>query len=110
MPARNSGLEIAEFGHEFVVFDPRCGQVHLLSELTAVVFDACDGHTPVAELCRELVEAGVAGPQAAEEMLVGVLEEFCALGLLEGTEWIPPPPCVGCGGDAASPGKRSRQR
>ncbi len=32
---------VASFDDAYVVFDPRCSEVHLIEALSAVIFDAC---------------------------------------------------------------------
>lgn len=66
LPERKADLEIAEFATEFVVFEPRCSEVHQLGGLTAIVFDACDGSTTVDALAEEIAGAlGIGVDEAA---------------------------------------------
>ena len=86
LPARHRGIEVAEFDAEFVAFDPRCSEVHLLSGMAAVVFDACDGSTPTAVLVDELVELLELSQPDAETAVRDALGELAAVGALEGTD------------------------
>ena len=102
MPAKNPVIEIAEFDDGTVVFDPRVSVVHLLEDLPAVIFDACDGATPIDELVLEVGEAFGASSDDAREHVEMSLQSFADLGLLEGTEPEEEPPCIGCGGRRSS--------
>ena len=101
MPARNAVIEIAEFDDGTVVFDPRVSVVHLLEDLPAVIFDACDGMTSIDEFVVELSEALGATTANAREHVEVSLRSFADLGLLDGTEPEVEPPCIGC--DDAQP-------
>lgn len=57
LPATASALEIAEFDTELVVYDAEHGEIHLLSGLAAIVFDACSAGAARSELATEISEA-----------------------------------------------------
>jgi hypothetical protein len=100
LPARHPDLEVAEFETEFVVFDAANRMVHHLEGVQALVFDACDGMTSAESIGGELAAAGLGGRFA------DAFSELVALGLLEGTTPVEPPPCLGCG----NPTSKSRRR
>lgn len=82
LPARNPDLEIAEFETEFVVFEPRCSEVHELGGLTAVVFDACDGATSIEALAAEIASALMIGVDEAHAHVADSLVALAAADLL----------------------------
>jgi hypothetical protein len=98
MPERRADLEIAEFDHEFVVFDPLAEQVHFVEGFMAIVFDACDGNTLTEHLLAELADALPADqdPLGAAE-LKAALAQLAAFRLLTGrlTEESPRAPYSG---------------
>jgi hypothetical protein len=98
MPERRPDLEIAEFDHEFIVFDPDAKQVHLVEGFLAIVFDACDGATLTEHLLGELADAlpGDQEPIGTAEV-EAALAQLGALGLLTGllTEESPRAPYSG---------------
>ena len=85
LPRRNPDLEVSEFDGEFVVFDPRCMDVHLVSDVTAVVFDACDGTSSRTSLVDDLVELLDIDRSAADGMVSDSLVALERTGLLAGT-------------------------
>ncbi len=99
MPHRHALLMIADFDDSFVVFDPRSKQVHLLEDVTAVVFDACDGATDHATLIADISAAFGQPLAVVDRQVATMLRSFAALGLLDGTEPEAEPPCIGCGQD-----------
>ena len=66
LPARTAGLEVAEVDGELVVLHPGDRRAHHLDVGLALVFDACDGTTTLADLAGEVAEAsgGSAGEAA----------------------------------------------
>ena len=96
MPRRTRHVEVADFGTEFVVFDPRNRMAHHVSGWPAVVFDACDGTTAVAELAAEATDYWHGDIDEARERIEEVVRGFEHLGILEGTDAMAPPPCIGC--------------
>ncbi len=91
LPHRNSDTLVAAFDDSFVVFDPRCGEVHLIEALSAVIFDACDG-TPWADVAGDLVAVLGLDPPTADAAIANNVLEFERLGLLHGTAAIGRPP------------------
>ncbi len=81
MPHRHRYLEIAEFDNSLIVFDPRCKQVHLLTGISAVVFDACTG-LRVGTLLDEFIDAGLDEDDAQHTIDVS-LAELQGVGLVE---------------------------
>ena len=92
LPARHPDVEIAEFDTEFVVFDPRCNDVHRMVGLTAVVFDACDGVTTLASLVGEVASVLETSDQQALTLIEQALAEITRVGALQGSEPLKPPP------------------
>lgn len=43
VPTKATGLHIERTGDELLVYDPRDDRVHSLSDVTAAVFEACNG-------------------------------------------------------------------
>jgi len=85
LPLRHADLEVAGFDDEFVVFDPRCSEVHVVSNVTAVVFDACDGKSSRADLIRDLVDVAGLGRSDATRAVDESLAALARRGLLVGT-------------------------
>jgi PqqD family protein of HPr-rel-A system len=85
LPRRHADVEIAAFDTSFVVFDPRCMQVHLIDGFGAVVFDACDGNTSREMLTAEVGDATGWDPSTAATEVDAMLAQLVDLGLLEGT-------------------------
>lgn len=103
MPRREDAVDVAAFDGEFVVYDSRAGQAHLIGGFDAVVFDACDGVTTSAALLDEVLGAFADAertdrPQRddVEQAIASALDGLAGAGVLEGTDDVPPP-CVGCG-------------
>jgi hypothetical protein len=57
MPTRAPDVEVAEIDGELVVLVPSERRAHHLDPLLALVFDACDGVTPLASVVAEIAEA-----------------------------------------------------
>ncbi len=92
LPRRHAEVDVAAFDMAYVVFDPRCMQVHLVDGFGAVVFDACDGDTTRSALLAEVCEVtGWDAPTAATEV-DRALGQLITLGLLEGTAAQERPP------------------
>lgn len=91
LPRRNETTQIAAFDDAYVVFDPRCNEVHLIEALSAVVFDACDG-TESATVVNDIVEVLGFTHDAAERVIVDNLAEFERKGLIAGTAAAERPP------------------
>ena len=83
LPQRNPDTLVAGFDDAYVVFDPRCSQVHLLSGVSAVVFDACDG-TPRSELVEDFTSTLDIDASSAGAVIDAQLAEFDRTGLLLG--------------------------
>ncbi len=91
LPHRNADTMVATFDDAYVVFDPRCNEVHLIEALSAVIFDACDG-TETAALVADITEIlGIAIGQA-EQTIEKNLDEFGRKGLLVGMTAAGAPP------------------
>ncbi len=84
LPERNPDTLIASFDDAYVVFDPRCSEVHLIEALSAVVFDACDGSS-TADLIADIAEILEIDTVRAERAVQTSLDEFARNGLLAGT-------------------------
>ncbi len=91
LPLRNPDTLVAVFDDAYVVFDPRCGEVHLLGAMSAVVFDACDG-TPRSVLVDEITSILGVDEAAAVDTIDHQLTEFGRTGLLLGTSPMRRPP------------------
>lgn len=92
LPRRHADVEVAEFDTEYVVFDPRCNEVHLITGLAAVVFDACDGVTPTAQLVEEIEELLQIPGDAVAREVVSALDQLRRIGILRGTAPTDRPP------------------
>lgn len=108
LPRRHPAVEVAEFETEIVVLEPRTEQVHLLGPLASLVFDACDGSTTVDELVAEIADWTSDDRASIEAAVATTLRELGGLGMLEGIEPAPPPPCVGCSRPAEIAAPRGR--
>ncbi len=91
LPVRNADTMVAAFDDAYVVFDPRCNEVHLIESLSAVVFDACDGAS-TADLVADIAEILDLDVGKAEQAVQNNLEEFTRKGLLVGTKAAERPP------------------
>jgi hypothetical protein len=112
MPRNSTEAEVADFGTEFVVFDPRNRMAHHLSGWMAVVFDACDGTTLVADLVTDATDFWNGNADEARMRVDEAIDALANLGILEGADPMAPPPCVGCGGAErpATPRRRFGRR
>jgi PqqD family protein of HPr-rel-A system len=68
---------------DLLLFDPRCGEVHLLNVTAAAVAEMCDGQTSVPEMARELVAALSVDAATVEADLDRILGEFAAKELMD---------------------------
>jgi len=91
LPQRNADTIVAAFDDAYVVFDPRCNEVHLIEALSAVVYDACDGSS-AAELISDIHEILGIDQTQAEGVVQNHLDEFALKGLLAGTKAAERPP------------------
>lgn len=91
LPTRNANTLVAAFDDAYVVFDPRCNEVHLIESLSAVVFDGCDGSS-TAGLLDDIIEILGLDRAEAEQMVRDNLDEFNRKGLLVGTKAAERPP------------------
>jgi hypothetical protein len=85
LPRRRGDVDVAGFDTAFVVFDPRCMQVHLIEGFGAVVFDACDGETQANTLLDEVCDVTGWDRPTADTEVEAALAQLVGLGLLEGT-------------------------
>lgn len=92
LPSRHPEIEVAEFETEYVIFDPRCSEVHLIAGLTAVVFDACDGSTIVVDLVEEFRETLGLEFEASRSQIAEALRVLSGIGALDGTTPADRPP------------------
>ncbi len=106
MPRRSDLVEVADFGSSFVVFDPRNHLVHELSGWLAIVFDACDGECSPEDLASEAVDFWQGDSAEAHDRVGEAIRAFESLGILDGTEPMTPPPCLGCGDGAVAKRRR----
>lgn len=84
LPERHPDPLIAEFDDAYVVFDPRCGEIHLIDALSAVVFNACDGSDRAA-LADDIASILGIDRAKAETAIDNNLTAFARAGLLVGT-------------------------
>ncbi len=84
LPLRNPDTLVAGFDDAYVIFDPRCSEVHLLGAMSAVVFDACDG-SPRSELIEDITSVLGVDESVADAAIDQQLAEFERTGLLLGT-------------------------
>ncbi|MFT6290194.1 MAG: PqqD family protein of HPr-rel-A system [Ilumatobacter sp.] len=91
LPDRNPDTLVASFDGAYVVFDPRCSEVHLIDSLSAVIFDACDG-TSLSDLVADITEIFGIDVAQAEQAIESNLDEFARKGLLAGTYGATRPP------------------
>jgi hypothetical protein len=110
MPDRSDEVEVADFGTEFVVFDPRNRMAHHLSGWLAAVFDACDGDSSPAELAADATAYWQGNPDESRYRVGEAIRAFESLGILAGSTPLEPPPCVGCGGGRTSTRRRWQVR
>lgn len=64
-PCKRAGLEIAEAAGGFVLHDAERGRVHYLNNTAALIYELCDGRTPVDEIALLLQD--IFGPQSSLE-------------------------------------------
>ena len=67
-------------------------QVHLIDALPAVVWDACDGSTLVADLAAEIASLTDISADAADTAVREALDQFASMGLLVGSTAVSLPP------------------
>lgn len=67
-PRKREGLEIAEAAGGFVVHDTERGRVHYLNHTAALIYELCDGETPVEEITQLLGEAYGPQPSLGEQV------------------------------------------
>jgi hypothetical protein len=78
--ARSDSLLTEQVGDELVIFDGDTNEAHALKPLAAVVFTACDGSTPVAELAA--IASAKLGQLVEAEHVEAALTELEDCGLL----------------------------
>lgn len=113
-PARRPDVTSAQIGTESIVYDPATGVAHRLNSTAVLVWDCCDGGTPIDVIIAELADALGESPDAIGPSVRAVIRRFGDHGLLAGA---PPPaarpaasdhPPVATAEPAPAPGGRSR--
>lgn len=79
--ARTAGLVAERMPEQTLVYDAARGEIHCLNREAALVWDACDGLTPVPEIRDRL--ASDSGLSLAGDTVQDALDELGAKGLLE---------------------------
>lgn len=78
--ARSEGLLIEDVDSEKVIYDTERKQAHCLTPLAAVIFDNCDGETPISDLARRASER--LGEPVSEDQVNSALVQLEHCGLL----------------------------
>ena len=84
MPQAISGVEIAVFDGEAVLFDEASSMLHRLGALAGAVWLYCDGSTDVATIIGELADTFGLEPREVTPVVYDTLERFADEGLLIG--------------------------
>ena len=95
LPRRSESVLCCDAGGELLLYDGMSQTAVSLNLTAAVVWDLCDGTTPVAEIIARIADATGDDPRTREGEIQGVLNDFEALGLLV-TE-VPDAPELGAG-------------
>ena len=80
-PRARPDVVFRRVGEDWLLFDPRSGEIHVLNLSAALVWSFCTGEHPVERIATEVAEAypeGVEGEPVAE-----ALAQFRDAGLLE---------------------------
>ncbi|MEZ5139257.1 MAG: PqqD family protein [Acidimicrobiales bacterium] len=79
--ARRDGLTVETIDNEVLVFDEVAQRMHCLNRAAALVWECCDGTTPVAEIADKL--GSDLGAAADEEVVHFALRQLAEQDLLE---------------------------
>ena len=79
--ARTEGLVVQDIEKEVLVFDLDRNKAHCLNPTAALVWQSCDGETPVAQVERTVCPD--LPPQAAEQIVTLALQQLHQVGLLQ---------------------------
>jgi hypothetical protein len=90
LPTVRADLHVAEFDLEYVVWDPTCETVHLLTGLHAIAFDACRHGTTFDSLLAEIADITDADPNDALAALEAAVEHLRVHALFSGLTAQPP--------------------
>jgi hypothetical protein len=82
-PKKREDLLLKEVEEELILYDPRSGESFLLNGTAAVVFQLCDGQTPVSSIAREIVSVLSAPSETVLADVQRVVKELAEKGLVE---------------------------
>lgn len=85
--ARREGLTVESIDNEVLVFDETAQRMHCLNRAAALVWEHCDGTTPVAEIADKL--GSDLGTTADEEVVHFALRQLAEQDLLEEASTLP---------------------
>ncbi len=82
-PRKRADLFVREVEEELLLYDPHTGEVFLLNETAASIFDLLDGSRSPQDVADELLRLLPADPDQVLADVHRILEEFKKGGLLE---------------------------
>jgi Coenzyme PQQ synthesis protein D (PqqD) len=80
--ARRDGVEVVAMDDEVVVYDTARNRAHALNRTSAAVWQACDGHTTIAEARLHVAQA--LGAEVSEQTFWMAVDQFEQAGLMDG--------------------------
>ena len=84
-PRARPDVVFRALSHEWVLYDPRSRELHVLNLTAALVWTLCDGSLDAAGMARSIVETVAESPPESEVVqdVQAVLDTFRSEGLLE---------------------------
>ncbi|CAN5653315.1 hypothetical protein BH10ACT1_BH10ACT1_08160 [soil metagenome] len=104
LPSPSTGVLMAPFGDQAVLYDPVAGQVHVLNPTARVVWEGCDLGFELDEVVELLATASGTDPVEVAAGVDGYLLDLADARLVGSDEWRPlvDPPAPVVGGDRSS--------
>ena len=82
MPARREGLIERELENELILYDPGSDRAYLLNQVSAAIWDMCDGRMSVSRMAEEIAQHFAIPIEQALDDLHSALSQLLDEGVL----------------------------
>jgi hypothetical protein len=82
-PRRSDNILIRELDDGTVLHDEKTSQVYTLNTTAALIWECCDGKTPIREMVKELTGVSDMKPDELLQDVRGIVQDFQKKGLLQ---------------------------
>lgn len=90
-PKRRSDVRVRHVEGESVILDRQTGRIHQLNRTASYLWERCDGHATLEDLCAHLLQAFDVEAQTAAADVAAIVRQLQTLHLLDSCGGLPPP-------------------